>query len=112
MKSNTQNAKIEAVTENTLVVGIDVGSEFHYARAFDWRGIEFSRKPFKFSNTEPGFTEFKAWILHIQTEHDKDAVVPGMEPTGHYWFKVPPGQRHEAGSGESASCKEVKGTGR
>ena len=37
MKSNTQNAKIEAVTENTLVVGIDVGSEFHYARAFDWR---------------------------------------------------------------------------
>ena len=87
MKSNTQNAKIEAVTENTLVVGIDVGSEFHYARAFDWRGIEFSRKPFKFSNTEPGFTEFKAWILHIQTEHDKDAVVPGMEPTGHYWFK-------------------------
>ena len=48
MKSNTQNAKIEAVTENTLVVGIDVGSEFHYARAFDWRGIEFSRKPFKF----------------------------------------------------------------
>ena len=88
MKSNTQNAKIEAVTENTLVVGIDVGSEFHYARAFDWRGIEFSRKPFKFSNTEPGFTEFKAWILHIQTEHDKDAVVPGMEPTGHYWFNL------------------------
>ena len=88
MKSNTQNKKIEAVTENTLVVGIDVGSEFHYARAFDWRGIEFSKKPFKFSNTEPGFTEFKAWILHIQTEHDKDAVVPGMEPTGHYWFNL------------------------
>lgn len=37
MKSNTQNTKIEAVTEKTLVVGIDVGSEFHYARAFDWR---------------------------------------------------------------------------
>ena len=88
MKSNTQNRKIEAVTEKTLVVGIDVGSEFHYARAFDWRGIEFSGKAFKFSNTEPGFTEFKAWILHIQTEHDKDNVVPGMEPTGHYWFNL------------------------
>jgi transposase len=88
MKSNTQNTKIEAVTENTLVVGIDVGSEFHYARAFDWRGIEYSKKPFKFSNTEPGFTEFKAWILHIQTAHGKDAVVPGMEPTGHYWFNL------------------------
>ena len=88
MKSNTQNTKIEAVTENTLVVGIDVGSEFHYARAFDWRGIEYSKKPFKFSNSEPGFTEFKAWILHIQTVHGKDAVVPGMEPTGHYWFNL------------------------
>ena len=39
MKSNTQNAKIEAITEKTLVLGIDVGSETHYARAFDYRGI-------------------------------------------------------------------------
>ena len=77
-----------AVISGCLVVGIDVGSEFHYARAFDWRGIEFSKKPFKFSNTEQGFIEFKAWILHIQTEHDKDSVVPGMEPTGHYWFNL------------------------
>lgn len=48
MKSNTQNAKIEAITEKTLVLGIDVGSEMHYARAFDYRGIEYSKKPFKF----------------------------------------------------------------
>ena len=88
MKSNTQNKKIKEVTEKTLVVGIDVGSEFHYARAFDWRGIEFSKKAFRFDNTEPGFEEFKAWILHIQTEHDKDKVIPGMEPTGHYWFNL------------------------
>ena len=46
MKSNTQNAKIEAITEKTLVLGIDVGSETHYARAFDHRGIEYSKKPF------------------------------------------------------------------
>ena len=52
MKSNTQNAKIEAITEKTSVLGIDVGSETHYARAFDYRGIEYSKKPFKFSNTE------------------------------------------------------------
>ena len=71
-----------------MVVGIDIGSEFHYARAFDWRGIEFSKKPFKFSTIEPGFTEFKAWMLHIQTEHGKDTVVLGREPTGHYWFNV------------------------
>ena len=43
MKSNTQNAKIEAITEKTLVLGIDVGSETHYARAFDYRGVSIRR---------------------------------------------------------------------
>jgi len=37
MNCNTQNAKIASITEKTLIVGIDVGSETHYARAFDWR---------------------------------------------------------------------------
>ena len=45
MKSNTQNTKIAAITEKTLIIGIDVGSETHFARAFNWRGYEFSRKP-------------------------------------------------------------------
>lgn len=88
MKSNTQNAKIEAITEKTLVVGIDVGSETHYARAFDHRGYEYSKKPFLFRNNEEGFAEFRAWILNIKDEHGKDKVVPGMEPTGHYWFNL------------------------
>jgi hypothetical protein len=52
MKSNTQNTKIAAITEKTLIIGIDVGSETHFARAFNWRGYEFSRKPLEFSNTE------------------------------------------------------------
>ena len=38
----TQNEKISQVTEKTLVVGIDITSEVHYTRAFDWRGIELS----------------------------------------------------------------------
>ena len=88
MKSNTQNAKIEAITEKTLVLGIDVGSETHYARAFDYRGIEYSKKPFKFSNTEAGFATFKEWVLDLKERHEKDKVVPGMEPTGHYWFNL------------------------
>ncbi len=76
MKSNTQNAKIKAITETTLVLGIDVGSETHYARAFDYRGIEYSKKPFKFSNDEAGFVTFKAWILDIKEKHGKDKVFP------------------------------------
>ena len=50
----TQNHKIAQVTESTLVVGVDIGSERHYARAFDWRGLELTRKAFPFSNSLEG----------------------------------------------------------
>ena len=60
MKYNTQNAKIASITEKTLVLGIDVGSETHYARAFDWRNYEYSKTPLAFSNDEVGFLTFKA----------------------------------------------------
>lgn len=88
MNYNTQNAKIAAITEKTLVVGIDIGSETHYARAFDWRGYEYSKKPFAFSNDEAGFALFSAWMEDIKEKHGKDTVIPGMEPTGHYWFNL------------------------
>ena len=88
MNYNTQNAKIASITEKTLIVGIDVGSETHYARAFDWRNFEFTRKPLVFSNTQAGFLTFKAWIEEIQEKNGKTAVIPGMEPTGHYWFAL------------------------
>ncbi len=88
MNSTTQNKKIEAITEKTLVIGIDVGSEIHYARAFDHRGYEYSKKAFKFSNNEEGFASFKEWVLAHKEAHEKDKVVPGMEPTGHYWFNL------------------------
>lgn len=54
----THNKKIEQVTEPSLVVGIDVGSKSHYARAFDWREYKYSKKAFKFSNAADGFTDF------------------------------------------------------
>ena len=88
MKSTTQNAKIAAITEKTLIIGIDVGSETHFARAFNWRGYEFSRKPLEFSNTEEGFETFRTWIEELKTKHGMDKVIPGMEPTGHYWFNL------------------------
>ena len=88
MKSNTQNAKIAAITEKTLVVGIDVGSETHFARAFDWRNYEYSKKPFQFSNDEQGFEAFLTWITQLAEKHGKTKVMPGMEPTGHYWFNL------------------------
>lgn len=88
MKCNTQNKKIAAITENTLIVGIDVGSETHYARAFDWRNFEYSKKPLEFSNDETGFNEFLSWVEELKAKYGKTAVIPGMEPTGHYWINL------------------------
>ena len=88
MNCNTQNAKIASITEKTLIVGIDVGSETHYARAFDWRNYEYTKKPLEFSNTEAGFLTFKAWMEDIAQQQGKTAVIPGMETTGHYWFAL------------------------
>ena len=81
MKYNTQNAKIASITEKTLVLGIDVGSETHYARAFDWRNYEYSKTPLAVSNDEVGFLTFKAWVEDLKEKHGKTAVIPGMEPT-------------------------------
>ena len=88
MKCNTQNKKIAASTENSLVVGIDVGSEKHFARVFDWRRIELSKKAFEFSNDEEGFNDFLNWIEEIKLKYGKTEVLPGMEPTGHYWLNL------------------------
>ena len=71
-----------------MIIGIDVGSETHYAITFDYREIEYSKKAFNFSNDEIGFQMFKTWILDIKEKNDKDKVVAGMEPTGHYWFNL------------------------
>lgn len=82
-----QNDKINQVKEDTLVVGIDIGSTLQYARAFDWRGIELGRV-FKFSNSREGFDSFKCWMQQIQDRHKKTNVIVGIEPTGHYWFDL------------------------
>lgn len=39
-----------------------------------------------FSNDEEGFMAFKNWMSGIAEKHGKEVVLPGMEPTGHYWF--------------------------
>ena len=84
----TQNERIKQVGKKNLIVGIDIGSEKHYARAFDWRGIELSKKAYSFSNDAEGFAGFIGWIDEFCKKFKKDGVIPGMEPTGHYWFDL------------------------
>ena len=82
----TQNEKIEQVTDTTLVIGVDIGSQIHYARAFDNRGRELTKKVYSFGNSIEGFNSFIQWVEAVKTENSKTAIMIGCEPTGHYWF--------------------------
>ena len=83
--SLAQNSKICQVTEETIVVGVDIASETHYARAFDWRGIELA-KIFKFDSNAEGFVRFDEWLTNLCIKNGKSVMIVGAEPTGHYWF--------------------------
>jgi transposase len=83
----TQNDRITQLTETTLIVGVDIASQVHYARAFDFRGIEHG-KVVRFANDLEGFEQLKMWVKGLCVKHGKDHVMIGMEPTGHYWFSI------------------------
>lgn len=84
----TQNSKIAQVTEKTLVVGVDIGSETNFARAFNWRGQELSKKVFHFSNSLDGFQGFLDYLRSFQSIASAEQIIVGCEPTGHYWFNL------------------------
>ena len=88
MNLSTQNDRIAFLTEEWMLVGIDVGSTKHFARAFTNRKIELSKKPFEFMNTDEGFESFKKWIADQLKTSGLKYVMAGMEPTGHYWFNL------------------------
>jgi transposase len=81
----TQNYKISQVTETTLIIGVDIAKKKHYARAFDWRGMEYG-KLIGFRADKRGFKQFQEWAKKTAIEAGKDNIIVGMEPTGHYWF--------------------------
>ena len=82
----TQNDRLNQVTADTLVVGVDIGSQDHFARAFDYRGFEFTKRAFRFSNTGLGFLSFVRWLYELQNKTDTKKVIVGCEPTGCYWL--------------------------
>ncbi len=82
-----QNEKLNQLSERSIVIGVDIASEIHYARAFDWRGVELG-KVFKFSNDIEGFESVYAWIERLKIQSQKENVIVGAEPTGHYWFSL------------------------
>ena len=82
------NGKIEEITVNTLIVGVDIAKEVQYARFVDYRGIEVG-KTVSFTSEKKGFEKIIAEIkkickIKILKEPYKKIII-GMEPTGHYW---------------------------
>lgn len=64
----------------------DLRSQMHYARAFDNRGREITKRVFTFQNDMEGFNSFNLWAETLKRENGKTDVLIGCEPTGHYWF--------------------------
>jgi transposase len=82
-----QNHRIERITSNHIVVGIDIAKETQVARAVTYRGIELGR-PCSFKNDDVGFQKLLSWVTSLQKQHNKASVIVGMEPTGHYWLNL------------------------
>ncbi len=84
---NTQNEKILQIKDETLVVGVDIAKQTHYARAFNNRGVELG-KLLRFENTAQGFGALDSWLEELQQDNNMTEVIVDFEPTGHYWFNL------------------------
>ncbi|MER2109252.1 MAG: IS110 family transposase [Solibacillus sp.] len=86
MNSNT-NEKINQVSENTLVIGIDIAKHKHFACVIDDRG-RVLQKSFPIVQSRIGFEAFYERLLALKTAHEKQDILVGFEPTGHYWMNL------------------------
>jgi transposase len=76
--------KLEAITPNTLIIGVDIAKKLQWTRFTDYRGLELG-KALKFQNDKNGFEKILASVQTICKLKKLDKVIVGMEPTGHYW---------------------------
>ncbi|ARD47501.1 IS110 family transposase [Sporosarcina sp. P33] len=83
----TQNAKINQVTDKTLVIGMDIAKRTHYACMVDERGL-LLKKSFPVYQSRQGFEYFYECILDAKRQFGKTDVIIGIEPTGHYWLNL------------------------
>ncbi|KGX84689.1 IS110 family RNA-guided transposase [Pontibacillus litoralis] len=86
MNSST-NQKINQVSENTLVIGIDIAKHKHYACAIDERG-RVLQKSFPIAQSHAGFEAFYMRLLALKSTYEKQDIMVGFEPTGHYWMNL------------------------
>jgi transposase len=83
----TQNHKIDQVTDETLVVGMDIAKRKHYACFVDARG-RVLQKSFPVIQSKQGFEQLYQRIRQAMNEFGKTKVIVAIEPTGHYWLNL------------------------
>ncbi|MET3321748.1 UNVERIFIED_ORG: transposase [Peribacillus simplex] len=71
---NKQNQLIERITDQHLVVGVDIAQQVHVARAVNYRGIVIG-KPLSFENNEEGFTRLLNWIKELKRMKNLDTTI-------------------------------------
>ena len=77
-------SKLEAITPDTLIIGVDIAKNIHWARFTDYRGIALG-KVLKVLNNKEGFENILTRIKGVCKQNDLHKVILGLEPTGHYW---------------------------
>ena len=69
----------------TLIVGIDIAKDIHWARMLDSETSIEVGTAFKFNNNIEGFTRLLENANRAKEEIGAKRVVMAMEPSGHYW---------------------------
>lgn len=80
------NEKIERITQNTLICGIDIGKTKCCARFCDFRGLEVYHKVW-FDRTE-NLDKIGCHVTAAMYKENKTDVIIAFEPTGHYWLNI------------------------
>ena len=80
------NEKIERITSDTLICGIDIGKTKCCARFCDYRGLEVYHKVW-FDRTED-LDVIGCHITAAMHLENKTDVIIAFEPTGHYWLNI------------------------
>jgi hypothetical protein len=70
----TLNQRIEHITSDHLVIGIDIAKETQVARAVTYRGIELGR-PCSFKNDDVGFLKLLSWIKSIKNNTTRPVLL-------------------------------------
>lgn len=86
-----KNENLTFISDDMLILGCNVGSETYYLRVIVIEGRELSKSVFLFSDSFEEFQNAKEWVVDIAVVNNKNQIVMGLEPTGHYWLALPYG---------------------